>query len=95
MNGQEISYLITKRFFLVLDVLKMQRKIRGLHTFTRRYNLNYWNVSEVRKNPQSHCVKMEWLSFLVSDYNVSAEYLLCGTDKMFKDSPTIWPPKTP
>ena len=80
---------ITKRFFLALDTLQGQRKIRGLRTITERYGLNYWNMSTLRQEPERRYLKPECLSFMVRDYGVSAEWLLCGTGTMFKDSKTI------
>ena len=80
---------ITKRFFLALDTLQAQRKIRGLRTITERYGLNYWNMSTLRQEPERRYLKPECLSFMVRDYGVSAEWLLCGTGTMFKDSKTL------
>lgn len=77
---------ITKRFFLALDTLRMQRKIRGLKTITTKYGINYWNLSTVRKEPEKRLLKSEYLSFLVRDYDVSAEWLLCGRGGMFTES---------
>lgn len=77
---------ITKRFFLALDTLKIKKEIRGVKSFTDRYGLNYWNFSTIRKEPEKRIIKTEWLAYLVSDYNVSAEWLLLGTGSMFKDA---------
>ena len=77
---------ITKRFFLALDTLQIKKEIRGVKSFTDRYGLNYWNFSTIRKEPEKLIIKTEWLAYLVSDYNVSAEWLLLGTGSMFKDA---------
>lgn len=77
---------ITKRFFLAIDTLQMQRKIRGMKTITDKYGINYWNFSTLRNEPEKRFLKPEWLSFLVRDYDVSAEWLLCGVGKMFRNS---------
>lgn len=79
---------ITKRFFLAIDTLQMQRKIRGLRTITEQYGLNYWNMTTLRQEPERRVLKAECLSFMVRDYGISAEWLLCGTGTMFKDSKT-------
>lgn len=77
---------ITKRFFLALDTLQMQRKIRGLKTITDKYGLNYWNMSTLRNEPEKRFLKPECLSFLVRDYGISADWLLCGVGQMFQES---------
>lgn len=74
---------ITKRFFLAIDVLITQKKIRGLNTFTTRHNINYWNLCTLRNDPNIRVLKPECLSYLVSDFNVSATWLLTGVGSMF------------
>ena len=86
MNVSTEGIAITTRFFLVIDNLINKRKIRGLKTFTDKYQLNYWNVWTVKNEPDKHFLKPEWLSILVADYNVSATYLLTGVGVMFNDS---------
>ena len=75
---------ITKRFFLALETLQMQKKIRGLRTFTERYGLNYWNVNTLKAEPERRLLKTECLTYLVRDYGVSAEWLILGTGPMMK-----------
>lgn len=77
---------ITRRFFLALETLQVKKELRGLKSFTDRYGLNYWNVSTLRKEPEKRILKAEWLAYLVSDYNISAEWLLTGRGSMFKDA---------
>ena len=77
---------ITRRFFLALETLQVKKELRGLKSFTDRYGLNYWNISTLRKEPEKRILKAEWLTYLVSDYNISAEWLLTGRGSMFKDA---------
>lgn len=77
--------IITKRFFLALDVLRRLRKIRGMKTFTDAYGINYWNFYTIKKEPESHMFKPEWLTYLVIDFNVSADWLLTGRGSMLPD----------
>lgn len=85
MNIQPEGVEITKRFFLALEKLRELRKIRGLQTFTRQYNLNKWNMVTLRNEPEGHILKTECLAFLVRDYGISAEWLLLGRGEMFKE----------
>lgn len=76
---------ITMRFFHTIDVLRQMRKLRGLQTFTKKYNINYWNICTIKKEPGNHSIKVEWLYYLVRDYGVSADYLLTGVGNIMRD----------
>lgn len=81
MNEPQECLDITRRFFEALDMIKEQKRIRGLQTFTREYGENYWNFHTAKKN--SLRIKQEWLTYLVRDYDVSADWLLTGRGDMF------------
>ncbi len=81
MNEPKECTDITRRFFEALDMIKAQKRIRGLQTFTREYGVNYWNFCSIRK--ECNRIKQEWLTYLVRDYDVSATWLLTGRGGMF------------
>ena len=89
INISQEGVAITKRFFLAIETLQMQRRLRGMKTFTDRYNINYWNLSTLRKEPDRRFLKPEWLSHLVQDYQVNANWLLIGVGNMFTNSKNI------
>ncbi len=72
------SQQVTKRFFQALRELKERKVIRGKQTFTRRYNINRWNMNTLEKNLESDMFQAAWLTYLVRDYGVSATWLLTG-----------------
>ena len=76
MNEPQECKDITKRFFEALDMVKAQKRIRGLQTFTRQYGENYWNFHTTKK--EGLRIKQEWLT-----YDVSALWLLTGNGNMF------------
>ena len=78
LNVSSEGAAITKRFFHAIDALIVQRKLRGLNTFAQRYNINYWNLCTLRKEPERRVLKVEYVSFLVRDFGVSPTYILLG-----------------
>lgn len=84
MNISPEGVAVTKRFFEAINMLKEQKRIRGLQTFTNAHNINRWNVNTVKAEPETRVLKPEWMVFLVQDYNISAEWLLTGKGGMFK-----------
>ncbi|MDD4820281.1 MAG: hypothetical protein PHD21_05555 [Flavobacteriales bacterium] len=78
------SQKVIKRFFEAIYALKARGDIRGKQTFTVRYCINRWNFNTLEKEPERDIFQTAWLSFLVNDYGVSADWLLTGKGDMFK-----------
>lgn len=75
---------VTKRFFEAIDMLKAQKVIRGLQTFTREHDINYWNITTVKNQPEVSVLKPEWIVYIVRDFGISADWILLGRGGMFK-----------
>lgn len=84
MNVSQEGIAVTNRFFEAIDMLKAQKKIRGLQTFTRKYNINRWNMNTVKWNPEKSVLKPEWIVYLVRDFGVSADWVLMGKGDVFR-----------
>lgn len=86
----EDSQKVVSRFFEALYHLKNQRIIRGKKTFTEKYGINRWNMNTLEKDMSRDIFQPAWLTYLVNDFGVSAEWLLTGQgDIMRKD----WKPE--
>lgn len=79
------SQRIVKRFFEALQRLKNDRKIRGKQTFTREHEINRWNMNTLEKDPSRDIFQAAWLTYLVEDYGVSAQWLLTGRGNFYKE----------
>lgn len=86
----EENEIITKRFFEALYALKTRGDIRGKQTFTARYGINRWNLNALENGQGTvKYVQLDWLVYLVRDYNVSAKWLLTGQGEMFAKTPVV------
>ena len=85
LNVSPEAIAITKRFFLAIDILILQKKLRGMNSFAKKYNVNYWNLSTLRKEPERRILKIEYVAYLVKDFGVSTDYLLFGIGSMFRE----------
>jgi len=77
------SQQVIRRFFEALYALKACKRIRGKQTFTNRYGINRWNMNTQEKEPERDIFQTAWLTYLVRDYDVSAQWLLTGRGEMF------------
>lgn len=84
MNNTQ-SQAIVVRFFSTLDRLIEDGLIRGFQTFTRRYEINRWNMMTLKANPASDIFQVCWLEHLVKDYHVNSHYLLTGEGSFYQD----------
>lgn len=76
------SYAIHKRFFETIDELIKRRQLRGRKTFATRYELNWGNFYQLRKDPTAS-LEPAYLNWLVRDFGISARWLLTGEGEMF------------
>ena len=83
MKISEEGVAISNRFFEAIAILKAQKKIRGLQTFTREHNLNRWNVNQVKFYPNRCVLKPEWIVYIHKDYGISVEWIVLGKGPMF------------
>nr|DAD63610.1 MAG TPA: CI repressor [Caudoviricetes sp.] len=72
------SQKVVKRFFQALYHLKSEHVIRGKKTFTEKFGINRWNMNTLEKDLTRDIFQPAWLTYLVEEYNVSAEWLLTG-----------------
>ena len=77
------SILIVGRFFEAIDILREEHVIRGLKTFAHRYGINDRNIWVQRREPARQIFQPAWLTYLVRDYAISAEWLLLGAGPVF------------
>ena len=76
------SQQIHARFFRAIDELVARKKLRGKKSFATKYELNQGNFFKLRNNPEAE-FQMNFLTMLVVDFGVSANWLLTGKGDMF------------
>lgn len=69
---------IVRRFFIALRELIDIGELRGVQTFTRLYQINRRNLYQLEKDPERGIFRVSWLTYLVADFNISAQWLLTG-----------------
>lgn len=86
-NERELE--INQRFYQALQRLISDKVIRGKKTFTDRYGINRWNLVSLEQEgaESKRRVPALWLSYLVEDYGISAQWLLTGQGKLYATAP--------
>ncbi|MCL1933288.1 MAG: hypothetical protein FWF53_05720 [Candidatus Azobacteroides sp.] len=80
---------IVERFFEAIYDLKERKIIRGKQTFTRRYGINNRNFWLLEQDKSRDILQLAWIAHLVTDYGVSAEWIMTGKGKMYKKEPPL------
>lgn len=80
-----ISQQIIERFYCALDAIIAMKKIRGVNTFCRKMDIDRRNFLAQRKDLSRGWFQVGWLQPMVSEYGVSAKWLLTGAGRMFEE----------
>ncbi len=79
----ETGQHITSRFFEVADALVSQGRLRGVQTLAKEIGILGSTLRKLRKQPEVYTLKPEFMPYLITEYGVSAEWLLTGRGEMF------------
>lgn len=78
-----VSKQIMERFYSALDAIIESKKIRGVNTYCRLYEIDRRNFISQRKDLDRGWFQVSWLQPMVREYGVSARWLLTGFGRMF------------
>ena len=73
---------VTDRFFQAYDELRVLGKT-GLNQFCTELDVDKRNFVKQAADHSRHILKPEWLTFIVTKYGISADWLLTGRGWMF------------
>lgn len=74
-----------ERFYCDLDAIVAMKKIRGVNTYYRLYEIDRRNLIANRKDLDRGWFQVSLMHPLVKEYGVNAKWLLLGTGKMFDE----------
>lgn len=78
-----VSKQIMERFYSALDAIIESKKIRGVNTYCRLYEIDRRNFIAQRKDLDRGWFQVSWLQPMVREYGVSARWLITGFGRMF------------
>ena len=78
-----VSKQIISRFYEALDAIIAQKKIRGVNTYCRLYEIDRRNLIAQRKDLERGWFQVSWLVPMVREDGVSPSWLLTGVGSMF------------
>ena len=83
MNTQ-VTKNVMERFYSALDAIIAKGDIKGVNKYCKLYEIDRRNFIAQRKDPERGWFQVSWLYPMVKEYGVSAEWLLTGVGRMFK-----------
>lgn len=83
MANSNSTKQVISRFYEALDAIIAQKKIRGVNTYCRLYEIDRRNLLAQRKDLERGWFQVSWLVPMVREYGVSSSWLLTGFGSMF------------
>lgn len=80
----QVSIDICNRFFEAVDALRIKKLIRGTGTLARLWGTSTFSMKWSKNHPDKKRIKVEYIYYIVRDFNVSLEWLFFGKGDMFK-----------
>lgn len=75
---------ISERFFHAIEILKSQKRIRGLKTFAVNNGHDVWHLQMLKNGMDIRVLKPEYIHTICKEYNISPEWIILGTGQMFR-----------
>lgn len=91
-NYSEQTIGVMVRFYEALDAIKDNKTIRGTATYCTRHNIDRRHLIAQRKDLGKGYFEVSWIVPMVTDYGISANWLLTGKGAMMKKKAAVTPP---
>jgi len=79
-----IGQQIIMRFYLAVNELINRKVIKGLATFTKKYDIDRRNFKLQGLEPERKQFDVGWIHYIVKDYGINLEWIMFGKGNMFK-----------
>lgn len=79
----QVAIDICNRFFQAVEVLRLQKRIRGNGTLARLWDVSLFALKWSKNHPDEKRIKVEYLYYMSRDFGVSLRWLFFGTGDMF------------
>ena len=73
---------INSRFFQAVDYLVSTKKIKGLKTLSTQWGVSRFSLTWSKNHPEEKRLKIEYIYYIVRDYNISLNWLFFGEGEM-------------
>lgn len=81
------SQEVVARFYMALIYLINAGVLKSRNEYCKRYGIVQGHLSRVEKNNASKIFDIGWMTPLISDYGISAHWLMTGRGEMVFKSP--------